>query len=102
MGINDVVSLLFGSGVLIALIKWLHENIWVRFRALCQGMQAMLRDNLLVTYEHYTKQGYAPLFAKQNFEKEYTAYHNLGKNGTMTEHFKAFMALPDFPPEERG
>ena len=40
------------------------------------------------------EQGYAPIFAKENFENMYQQYHGLGGNGVMTQLHTAFMELP--------
>jgi hypothetical protein len=64
--------------------------------AICLGVQALLRDRLLESYHKYhDEKGYAPIFAKDNFENMYQQYHNLGKNGVMDEKYNEFMSLPD-------
>ena len=58
------------------------------------GLQALLRDRLYSTYMKYTEKGYAPLYARENFENMYNQYHILGGNGIVDDIHKKFMALP--------
>lgn len=96
------LSLLLGSGVLVTFGKYiiarLKEND-ERTEAVCHGVQALLRDRLYQSYDHYMSKGYAPIYAKENFENMYKQYHSLGLNGVMDNHYKIFMQLPDKPEE---
>lgn len=97
MSIYQVITLLFGSGALITIIKLLYSKIKVtemRTESVQLGVQALLRDRLYDLYYHYNEKGYAPLYAKENFENMYKQYHCLGKNGVMDELYKEFMNLP--------
>lgn len=59
------------------------------------GLQALLRDRLYSSYNKYKYDwGYAPLYAKENFENCYTQYEKLGENGVMEQIHKEFMELP--------
>lgn len=58
------------------------------------GVQALLRDRLYQNYHHYLEKGYAPLYARENFENMYQQYHTLGANGVMDDIYKKFMELP--------
>ena len=62
------------------------------------GVQALLRDRLFQSFNHYQDKGYAPLYARENFENMYKQYHTLGANGVMDDIYKKFMKLPT----ERG
>lgn len=95
------MSLLFGSGILVAVIKFLYNKIKMTEQKTEQknesvqlGIQALLRDRLYQCYLHYTEKGYAPLYARENFENMYTQYHNLGANGVMDDLYDKFMDLP--------
>lgn len=65
-----------------------------RQHALELGVQALLRDRMLHNYNKYNEQGYAPIYAKENFENMYQQYHELGGNGVMTQLHIEFMELP--------
>ena len=59
------------------------------------GVQALLRAQLTADWNYYSKEGYAPIYARENFENAYTQYHNLGANGVMDDIHAKFLALPD-------
>ena len=63
-------------------------------KALEYGVQALLRDRMLYSYNKYIDTGYAPIYAKENYENMYQQYHELGGNGVMTHLHEEFMALP--------
>jgi hypothetical protein len=100
--IQFILSFLFGGGVLVSFGKYLLNKIKAndeKTDAVCLGVQALLRDRLIQSYNHYNEKGYAPLYAKENFENMWKQYHALGVNGVMDRYHDAFMLLPDFPPE---
>lgn len=97
MSVYNWLSLLFGSGVLLAAGRY----VMARFRAneqkteaVCLGVQALLRDRLYHEYNKALEVKYAPIYAKENFENMWKQYHNLGVNGVMDEIHKTYMALP--------
>lgn len=65
-----------------------------RQKALELGVQALLRDRMIHSYNKYIGLGYAPIFAKENFTNMYEQYHELGANGVMTALYDEFMNLP--------
>lgn len=65
-----------------------------RQKALEYGVQALLRDRMLHCYNKYIDAGFAPFYAKENYENMYRQYHELGGNGVMTHLHEEFMALP--------
>lgn len=66
--------------------------------ALKRGVQALLRAQMVSDYNKFKEKGFAPLYAKQNFENCWTQYHSLGANGVMENIRKEFMMLPTLPP----
>lgn len=58
------------------------------------GLQAVLRDRLYQSYNNYIDKGYAPIFARENFENMYQQYHTLGANGVMDDLRDDFLKLP--------
>ena len=65
-----------------------------RQKALEYGVQALLRDRMLHSYNKYIDAGFAPIYAKENYENMYRQYHELGGNGVRTHLHEEFMALP--------
>lgn len=97
MNTYQIFSILFGSGVVLALFKYIHSKLSeqkTRTTALEQGVQALLRDRLYQMYIHYSEKGFAPLYARENFENMYKKYHELGANGVMDDYYKKFMDIP--------
>lgn len=99
--IYQIISLLFGSGILVAVIKFLYNKIKIteqkteqKTESVQLGIQALLRDRLYQSYLHYTEKGYAPIYARENFDNMYKQYHNLGANGVMDDLYDKFMNLP--------
>lgn len=97
MNIWNILSLLFGSGILITAWRYLYSRIKANDQntaAVQLGVQALLRDRLIAEYNKYSEKGYAPIYARENFENMWTQYHNLGKNGVMNEIHEKFKDLP--------
>lgn len=97
MTTSDVISLLFGSGILVSAGRYIIKRIKAiesKNEAVCLGVQALLRDRLIHEYNKYSRLGYAPIYAKENFENMWKQYHNLGLNGVMDEIHADFMDLP--------
>lgn len=64
------------------------------------GVQALLRAQMINDWNHYSKKGFAPIYAKENFENCWKQYHGLGANGVMDNIHTKFLALPTEP--EKG
>ena len=62
--------------------------------ALALGVQALLRAQMITDYNHYSEKGWAPIYARENFEGCYTQYRALGGNGIMEDIHSKFLALP--------
>ena len=67
--------------------------------AIKKGLQALLRAQLIADYNKYLEKGYAPIYARQNFENCWEQYHTLGANGVMNGIHDKFMELPTEPSE---
>lgn len=65
-----------------------------------KGIQAILKNDLKVRYEHWIEEGYAPDDARDDLEAEYRIYHSLGKNGVMDGRRAKFLSLPTEPKEK--
>lgn len=59
-----------------------------------KGIQALLKNDLKVRYDHWLDLGYAPEDARDDLEAEYQIYHSLGKNGVMDGRRAKFLELP--------
>lgn len=97
MNYITIFSFLFGSGCLTVVVRYIFKRLKEndeKTKSVQLGVQALLRDRLIQEYNKYKKLGYAPIYAKDNFENMWTQYHNLGVNGVMDELHSEFMELP--------
>lgn len=62
--------------------------------ALKLGIQALLRSQMIAEYNKYSEKGYAPVYARENFENCWKQYHSLGANGVMNDLHEKFLELP--------
>ena len=94
---NILITVLTSSGIIGIFTQFLLNRLKAaeqKQNALELGVQALLRDRLIYQYEKYKSQGYAPIYAKENFENLYEQYHKLGANGVMDSIHEEFKALP--------
>lgn len=66
-----------------------------RYIAIENGLQSILRAEIIRQHDKHTEQGYCPLYAKEAMVKVYDAYHALGGNGMMTRFYNEIIALPE-------
>lgn len=104
MTIYQILCLIGIPSIFSAIIAYLIGKVAgsvKRMEALERGVQAILRDRLYQSYSHFVEMGYAPLYARENFENMYQQYHNLGKNGVMDDIHVKFFELPSEPQNEK-
>lgn len=95
----DLFELLsfFGAGsIIVSLVVYVINQI----KGMRLGVQALLRAQLIDDWNRYSEKGFAPIYARENFENVYQQYHALGANGVMDDIRAKFLALPDKPPRE--
>ncbi len=89
------VQVLFGvvcsllGGLWTALVMWRKKQ-----RALENGVQALLRDRIIQTCQHYLEAGDMPVYGMENIHSMYSAYHVLGGNGAVTKLVSEVRDLP--------
>ena len=64
------------------------------------GLQCLLRAEIIRAHDKYTSRGYCPIYAKESLTRAYTAYHNLGGNDIATALYNECVSLPDQLREE--
>lgn len=62
--------------------------------AIKEGVKAMLRAQIVQAYEKANSKGYAPIYARENFEGLYEQYKALGGNGVIEDIRNKFFNLP--------
>lgn len=76
-------------------------TVFTQIRAVKRGLQALLRAQLIDDFNKWVEKGYAPIYARQNFENCWKQYHSLGANGVMNDIHARFFELPTEPHEEK-
>ena len=64
-------------------------------KALRDGVQCLLRAEIIRQNEKWTKAHYCPVYAKQALSREYKAYHALKGNDVATSLYEETMDLPE-------
>lgn len=62
--------------------------------ALKDGVQCLLRAEIIRSHEKYAERGYCPIYTKEALRREYDAYHALGGNDVATALYNEMMELP--------
>ena len=77
------------GGLAFALKSW-----YKRLNATEKGVQALLRNEIIKTYNHCMTQGYVPIHERDNLDKLFIEYKNLGGNGTIKHLMEELDDLP--------
>lgn len=85
----------FGA-IILAIVKITFSQI----KGIKLGVQALLRAQMIHDYNKWSERGYAPIYARQNFENCWAQYHSLGANGVMDDIHRKFLELPIEPKNE--
>ena len=85
---------LLGVPSLIAAFVGYAVNQARQVRAVKLGMQALLRAQMVGDWNKWSEKGWAPIYARQNFENCWKQYHSLGANGVMDDIHRRFLELP--------
>lgn len=64
------------------------------------GLQCLLRAEIIRAHDKYTARGFCPIYAKESLTRAYNAYHNLGGNDIATALYNDCISLPDQLREE--
>lgn len=63
--------------------------------AIAEGVQALLRESIVNSYNRSTDKGACPIYAKESTKKVYQAYHRLGGNDVATELYQKLLKMPE-------
>ena len=84
-------------GVFSFLLKKLatrQRDIKERQKAVENGVQALLRNELVRRYREYETKGEITIIDKENLEHMFEEYKNLGGNGTVAAMYDEILSLP--------
>ena len=59
-----------------------------------EAIKSLLRSELITMHGRYTEKGEIPIYAQENVQAMYDAYHALGGNGTVTKLVDEIRELP--------
>lgn len=93
----------FLGGLFIALLSFAVKMLYNKVKRLVlveNGLQALLRDRIIQSYNHYIDKGNCPIYALENVNKMYDEYHALGGNGTVTKLVNELRELPTHKEEK--
>ena len=94
--INTVLS--YWSEALVVAISSAVIVLFKKYKATQNGVQALLRNEIISNYNKHMEKGYMPIYERENMEKMYKEYRNLGGNGVAVELMEKLNRLPT----ERG
>lgn len=84
-----------------AFVSFTYKKIKKRFeeqdtkrKAIENGVQALLRNELIKNFREYKRIGEITLLDKENMEHMFAEYFNLGGNGMMHEVYDEFKQIP--------
>lgn len=75
-----------------------NANAAQNARHIEDGVQCLLRAEIIRSNEKYTARKYCPIYAKKSLETAYKAYHALGGNDVATHLYDELMELPETAP----
>ena len=89
-----LIPFLCGS-ILGGVVMW-----FTVLRAFRDGLQCLLRAEIIRQNEKWMQKRYCPVYAKQALAREYKAYHALKGNDVATALYEEIMELPERPAEK--
>lgn len=81
------------GGALTGCIAYIR-TIKAHNTALEDGLQCLLRAEIIRSHEKYTSRGHCPVYGREAIERAYKAYHALGGNDVATALYEEVMHLP--------
>ena len=76
-------------------------SMLIRLKAIKNGLQCLLRAEIIRSHEKYKERGHCPIYAKEALTMAYNAYHALKGNDVATALYKECLELPTEPPENK-
>jgi len=85
------------GGGLVAFWRWAvkkFKTINVENDSIANGIQALLRSEIIDKYNYYKDKGYCPIYAKENIRRLYKPYEALGGNDVATKLVNEMLDMP--------
>lgn len=87
------------GGIITGLITYI-KTMRRRNTALEDGVQCLLRAEIIRMHDKYTARGFCPIYAKEALTRAYVSYHTLDGNDVATGLYEDTMELPTEPKTE--
>lgn len=88
--------------LLLGALGWGYRMVSSRLKAeqkkneaISNGVQALLRESIVSSYNKYSDKGYMPIYAKESIKKAYTAYKALGGNDVASELYQKMLKMSE-------
>lgn len=88
-----VVTAMLGYSVKV-LNKKINEQESIKL-----GVQALLRDRIIQSYNYHMDLGFCPVYARESIEEMANQYYNLGGNGVVHQLMDKLGELPTIKPK---
>lgn len=103
--IAEIISLMgaFGIPSIFAMTLWCIKccrQYTKQLKVLAEAQQAQMRAQLLEQYHYYMDGGWISEEHMQEWENQYQAYHNLGRNGIIDSRRNDLLKLPHRPQKQ--
>lgn len=63
--------------------------------AIARGVQCLLRDSIVSSYNRYSDKGYMPIYAKESLKSAFKAYSKLGGNDVAEQLYQKMLHMPE-------
>lgn len=87
---------------LLGLLGWGYRTVSARLKeeqtkneAISNGVQALLREAIVSSYNKYSDRGFMPIYAKESLKKAYKAYAALGGNDVASELYNKMLKMEE-------
>ena len=103
MTVYQLLCLFSVPALILMIVKYMLNQIKQNRKdteAVKLGLQALLRSQMISDYNKYSEKGFAPVYARDNFENCWKQYHSLGANGVMDDLHEKFLDLPTEAPNK--
>ena len=81
------------GGVITGIVAYI-KTLKKRIDAIGEGVQCLLRAEIIRNHDKYIEKDYCPIYAKEALKRAYHAYHDLQGNDVATRLYNEVMELP--------
>lgn len=93
--------------LLLAFLGWGYKTVSSKLSyeqkknaAISEGVQALLRESIVSSYNKYSDKGFCPIYAKESIKKAYKAYAALGGNDVASELYRKILSMKEESHED--